>query len=222
MNDGTLSDEELVALFRGPSGDGPSAQEADSAWSSFLEKFEPRLRSTCRFWMSRYGRPDEAEDRFQDVVALLCRDNYRPIREFAVGRARMSTWLTTIATNSCRGWFRSRDRTVFAPERDGEGGERTKELPDPGGDPLTELSDDEEGRRMIGALSKCIAGLEEKRRLVLVTRLLCQLAFERNVTMSEVGRIHGDSPQKTKYRLDTALESLRDCVEQDLAEEETP
>jgi RNA polymerase sigma factor (sigma-70 family) len=206
MKDEPLTDEELVALFRGPAGDGPSDEEA--AWSCFLAEFEGRIRYTCRFWMNRYGRPDEAEDRFQDVIVLLSKDNYRPIRDFAVGRAKMSTWVTAIATNACRGWFRSRDRTVFAPEPVGQPAPEAK---DPDAiDPLGLLADDESGRLTIKALSHCVRDLDPKRQLVFVTRLLCQLAFERRVTMSEVGRIHGDSPQTTKYRLDTTLEQLRE------------
>lgn len=215
MKDAPLTDEELVALFQGPTGDGPSDEEGALAY--FLAEFEGRVRYTCRFWMNRYGKPDEAEDRFQDVIVLLSKDNYRPIRDFAVGRAKMSTWVTAIATNACRGWFRSRDRTVFAPEA--ADSTRPAEPRDPNSvDPLALLTDDESGRLVIQALSHCVGDLDDKRRLVFVTRLLCQLAYDRRVTMSEVGRIHGASPQTTKYRLDTTLDQLRECLQLRLAE----
>ena len=108
-----MTDEELIGLF-GAADEGGR----DAAWAAFLEAFEGRIRYTCRYWMNRYGRPDEAEDHYQDVVVLLCKDNFRAIREFVPGRAKMSTWVSAIATNTCRGWFRSRDRTVWVVRRD--------------------------------------------------------------------------------------------------------
>lgn len=221
VKDVPLPDEELVSEFRGPDGVGPSsAQEADRLWSLFLGAFEGRIRYTCRYWMNRYGRPDEAEDRYQDVIALLCKDNYRPIREFVPGRAKMSTWVSAVATNTCRGWFRTRDRTVWAPEPKGEPDAGPRELVDDDSSSAFDLiSDDEAGHAMVRALAECSTQLDDKRLLVFVARLLLQLAHDRKVTITEVGRLFGDSPQKTKYRLDTTLQLLRDCVAGKLTEE---
>lgn len=203
-----MTDEELIGLF-GAADEGGS----DAAWAAFLDAFEGRIRYTCRYWMNRYGRPDEAEDRFQDVVVLLCKDNFRAIREFVPGRAKMSTWVSAIATNTCRGWFRSRDRTVFAPTTRGGEGEVRPEPADPEAtDPLGAITDDLAGQRMVRALAECSVHLDDKRKMLFVARLLLQLAHDRKVTMSEVGRIFDHSPQRTKYQLDTTLEQLRDCV----------
>ncbi len=199
-----MTDTELVALF-GADGD------RDAAWAAFLEQFEGRIRHCCRYWMNRYGRPDEAEDRFQDVIALLCKDDFRPIREFVPGRAKMSTWVTAIATNTCRGWFRSRDRTVFAPERADESGPTPTVDPE-ATDPLQSISDDQRGQLMVRALAECAGSLDSKRQKLFVARLLLQLAHDRKVTMSEVGRIFDYSPQRTKFQLDTTLQQLRDCI----------
>lgn len=221
MKDVPITDEELVALFQGPEGDGPSsAQESEHLWELFLGAFEGRIRYTCRYWMNRYGRPDEAEDRFQDVIALLCKDNYRPIREFEPGRAKMSTWVSAVANNTCRGWFRGRDRTVWAPEPGGASDGGPAEPVDAAGlGALDQISDDEAGQAMVRALAECSTQLDDKRLLVFVARLLLQLAHDRKVTMTEVGRLFGDSPQKTKYRLDTTLQQLRDCVTSKLGED---
>ena len=70
----------------------------------------------------------------------------------------------------------------------------------------------EDAQDAIRALSNCINGLDEKRRLMMVTKLLCHVAFDRSPTTTEVGRMHGASPQTTKYRLDRAMDLLRDCI----------
>jgi len=202
-----VTDEEIIGLF-GATDEG----ESEAAWAAFLEAFEGRIRYTCRYWMNRYGRPDEAEDRFQDVIALLCKDNYRPIREFVPGRATMSTWASAIATNTCRGWFRGRDRTVFAPTSTDVGGTRPEPADPEATDPLGAITDDIAGQRLVRAMAECAVHLDDKRQMIFIARLLLQLAHDRKVTMSEVGRIFDHSPQRTKYQLDATLEQLRDCV----------
>ena len=205
--DARVADAEILALFHDP----PAGASLEGAWTTFLRSYDRTIRFTCAYWMRRYGRVDETEDRIQDVYEKLCRDDFKAIRAFAPGRAKVTTWLTTIANNVCKGWVRSRDRTVFVAESEpGVGPDRAD------GDwiDVVELigrADD--AQESIRSLSECINALDPKRRLMMVTKLLCHVAFDRRPTITEVGAMHGASPQTTKYRLDKAMDLLRECVE---------
>jgi len=196
---------EVLALF-----DAPAGADREPAWTTFLAHYDRTIRFTCAYWMRRFGRPDEADDRVQDVYERLCRDDFKAIRDFTPGRARVTTWLTTIANNACKGWARGRDNTVFVAESEpGAGPDRA----DSGWVDVVEMiGRAQDGEAAIRALSRCINELDDKRRLMMVTKLLCQVAFDRKPTTTEVGRMHGASPQTTKYRLDKAMELLRECV----------
>jgi RNA polymerase sigma factor (sigma-70 family) len=201
-----IIDLKVLALFDAPA-EGASME---AAWTTFLEHYDRTIRFTCAYWMRRFGRTDETEDRIQDVYEKLCRDDFKAIRAFKPGRAKVTTWLTTIANNVCKGWVRSRDRSVFVAESEpGVGPDRA----DPSWISVTELvGQAEDAQESIRALSECINALDSKRRLMMVTRLLCQVAFDRRPSITEVGRMHGASPQTTKYRLDRAMELLRECL----------
>ena len=190
--------------------DPHSGVSREDAWATFLEHYDRKIRFATAYWMRRFGRVDETEDRIQDTYERLCRDDYRAIRAFRPDRAKVTTWLTTIVNNVCKGWARSRDRTVFVADSEpGVGIERA----DTGWIDVVEvIGRAEDAQGAIRALSTCINGLDEKRRLMMVTKLLCHVAFERQPTTTEVGRMHGASPQTTKYRLDRAMELLRECI----------
>lgn len=200
-----LSDAEVLARF-----DAPGGAAKEDAWTTFLAHYDRTIRFTCGYWMRRYGRPDEADDRIQEVYLKLCRDDFRALREFTPGRARVTTWLTTVCNNVCKGWARTRDRTVFVAES--EPGAMPDRADPAWVDVVEMIGKAQDAEVAIRALSKCINELDEKRRLMMVTKLLCQVAFDRKPTTTEVGRMHGASPQTTKYRLDKAMELLRECV----------
>jgi RNA polymerase sigma factor (sigma-70 family) len=205
-SEATLSDVEVLALFR----DAPTAAAREAAWNTFLAHYDRTIRFTCAYWMRRFGRADEAEDRIQDVYEKLLRDDFHAIRAFAPGRARVTTWLATIANNVCKGWVRGRDNTVFVAESEpGAGPDRADSR---WVDVVEMIGQAEDAEVAIRALSRCINELDDKRRLMMVTKLLCQVAFDRKPTTTEVGRMHGASPQTTKYRLDKAMDLLRECV----------
>ncbi len=130
----------------------------------------------------------------------------------------MSTWVTRIATNSCNEWLRSRNKPVWKREQKDEDRPKLEQI-EPGPDPFDLLRDAEDGQRLVGAMAHCIAELDDKRQVAVLTRLLMQLAFDgKRVTVSEIGRVLGASPQLMKYRMDTAVERLRTCVGKQLAE----
>jgi RNA polymerase sigma factor (sigma-70 family) len=205
-----LTDEELIALFVA-SDEG----DQEDAWKAFIDLFGRRIRSACRFRMARY--PEEIDDRVQAVFVRLCKDNCRPIREFEVGIAKMSSWVHKVAINECNSWLRSRDKPIWKPEAPGSGTTALDPVDTKGPDVLSTLTDDEDGRRLVVALADCAMKLDPKRQHLFIARLLLQVSTEGKVTMSEVGRLFGHSPQRTKYQLDATLAQLARCVEKKLA-----
>ncbi len=213
-----MTDDELVALFQGPDGNGPAKAEEARAWAAFEAAFGDRIQRTCQHVMRRSGRPEEVEDMAQRTRERLLRDRYSALRRFRVGEAKMSTWVTRIATNTCYEWLRSRNNPRWAPG-DGDPDRPQADQPDPAPDPFDLLRSSADGKKLVGALAHCIAELDDKRLVTVLTRLLLQVAFEEErPNLSEVGRILGASPQTTKYRMDTAVDLLRDCVQGQLAQ----
>ncbi len=214
-----MTDEELVALFQGPDGDGPAAADEARAWAAFEAAFGDRIRRTCQYVMRRSGRPEEAEDMAQRAREKFLRDRYRALRLFRLGEAKMSTWVTRIASNVCYEWLRSRNNPVWA-RGEGDPDRPVKQQVDPTPDQFQLLRGSADGKKLVGAMAHCISDLDDKRLTTVLTRLLLQIAFEEErPNLSEVGRILGASPQTTKYRMDTAVEQLRACVAGRLAVE---
>lgn len=212
-----MTDEELVELFQGPDGNGPSMAEEAGAWAAFEAAFGERIRRTCVHVMRRSGRAEEADDMAQRTREKLIRDRYAALRRFRVGEAKMSTWVTRIASNVCYEFLRSRNNPKWAPGAGDPDRPQHVEV-DPAPDPFQALRDSADGKRLVGAMAHCIAELDDKRLVTVLTRLLLQVAFEEErANLSEVGRILGASPQTTKYRMDTAVDRLRACVSGQLA-----
>lgn len=212
-----MTDEQIVALFQGVDGEGPSREDEGRAWAAFEAEVGDRIRRTCEYTMRRAGHPEESDDMVQKTRMKLVKDRYRAIRSFRLGEAKMTTWVTRIATNSCNEWLRSRNKPVWTREQKDEDRPKAEQV-EPGPDPFELLGAAEGGQRMVAAMAHCIASLDDKRQVAVLTRLLMQLAFEgQRVTVSEIGRVLGASPQLMKYRMDTAVEQLRTCVGKQLA-----
>lgn len=210
-----MTDSEVVELFKAAYAQGGDLALRDRSWKSFVDLFGRTIDFTVRRWTRHYRHPDEADDLIQEVYVRLQRQDCRALREFVVGRARMKTWLITICTNVCLGWYRSRNRPVFAPvpaasddslstSRDRKDEDAT--LAD------VALVGEEEARRKIRILAHCISELDETKRIFFITRLLGIITYERNLSITDIGRIHDTGPQTAKYRLDTAQELLAKCM----------
>ncbi len=68
-----------------------------TAWDRFVTRFAPVIFAAVRRELGPAGRGEDAEDVAQDVFIRLCAREFRLIRNYDAGRAKLSTWLTVIA-----------------------------------------------------------------------------------------------------------------------------
>ena len=68
-----------------------------TAWDRFVTRFAPVIFAAVRRKLGPAGRGEDAEDVAQDVFIRLCAREFRLIRNYDAGRAKLSTWLTVIA-----------------------------------------------------------------------------------------------------------------------------
>ncbi len=67
------------------------------AWNRFVTRFAPVIFAAVRRKLVPAGRSEDAEDVAQDVFIRLCARDFRLVRNYDPGRAKLSTWLTVIA-----------------------------------------------------------------------------------------------------------------------------
>jgi RNA polymerase sigma-70 factor (ECF subfamily) len=79
------------------------------AWDGFCRRYAPAIHGAVRRAFAG-GRPsqDDVLDAAQEVFVRLCRDDFRLLREFDPGRAKLSTWLGVIAFSAAVDWLRRR------------------------------------------------------------------------------------------------------------------
>ncbi len=68
-----------------------------AAWDRFVARFAPVIFAAVRRKLVPAGRGEDAEDVAQDVFIRLCARDFRLVRNYDAGRAKLSTWLTVIA-----------------------------------------------------------------------------------------------------------------------------
>ncbi|HLW26236.1 MAG TPA: sigma-70 family RNA polymerase sigma factor [Kiloniellales bacterium] len=70
------------------------------AWEGFIRAAAPLVLAAVRRALARAGRNDEAEDVVQQVFERLCREDFRLLRTYDPGRAKLSTWLSVVANST--------------------------------------------------------------------------------------------------------------------------
>jgi RNA polymerase sigma-70 factor (ECF subfamily) len=68
-----------------------------AAWDRFVARFAPVIFAAVRRKLVPAGRVEDAEDVAQDVFIRLCARDFRLVRNYDAGRAKLTTWLTVIA-----------------------------------------------------------------------------------------------------------------------------
>ena len=70
------------------------------AWDRFVADHAAVIYAAVRRKLAPSGRLDEAEDVAQDVFVKLCRNDFKVLRSFDPERAKLTTFLTVIATTT--------------------------------------------------------------------------------------------------------------------------
>lgn len=70
------------------------------AWNDFVRRFAGIVFAAVQRRLIPAGRPDEVEDVVQEVFLRLCKAEHRLLRSYDPARARLSTWLTVVATSA--------------------------------------------------------------------------------------------------------------------------
>lgn len=148
-----------------------AAQSGDSrALDRLLREHQPRIHAVCR---RIAGNDADALDATQEALIAVVRGLPR-----FDGRARFSTWVYRVATNSCLDELRRRKRrpVVGLPEYDGV----PIDQPDTSGPSL----DDKVADQML--IDRALADLPEDFRAAVVLRDLCQLDYAEIAEVLEI------------------------------------
>ncbi|HSY41313.1 MAG TPA: RNA polymerase sigma factor [Polyangia bacterium] len=190
--DGDLSDEQLLAAYRG--GDV-------RAFEKLLARYERPIWSFLR----RFVRDAEAaEDLLQEVFLRVVRDAQESGPAWK-GDAKFSTWLYTIARNLCIDRARRSAVRGSVPSIDGPSGAdaETETLheriaaPGPSTDAVVA------GREAAIRIDRAVAALPDDQREVFLMREVMELPF------AEIASVVGVSEPTVKSRMRYALEKLR-------------
>jgi len=79
---------------------GPLLAGSKAAWNRFVARYAPVIYAGVRRKLVPAGRAEDAEDVAQDVFLRLCRRDFHLLRSYDPARARLTTWLTIIATSA--------------------------------------------------------------------------------------------------------------------------
>lgn len=169
------------------------------AWAALYQRHLPRIMGTCmQMTRDREMAADLAQDTFVKII--------RGIDKFD-GRARFTTWITTIAMNVCRSKFRSeklrRHASLDAPSRTRD----DKTLPEPAQlsepDGVSGVEANEDRDRVLAALSR----LDPDQRAVLI------LADSQGLSYEHIAGTLGVAVGTVKSRLFRARTALRQQME---------
>jgi RNA polymerase sigma-70 factor (ECF subfamily) len=201
-----------LGLLRTP-GDSQAGGDADDdlplieaarrgdreAWATLYQRHLPRIMGTCmQMTHDRELAADLAQDTFVKII--------RAIDKFD-GRARFTTWITTIAMNVCRSKFRSeklrRHASLDAPAR----GRDDTSLPEPAQptepNGVSRVEANEDRDRVLAALSR----LDPDQRAVLI------LADSQGLSYEHIAGTLGVAVGTVKSRLFRARSALRQQME---------
>jgi len=179
----TKSDHELIADY----------QNGDSKALEIL--FERYKKPVLNFALRVTGNRADAEDVVSEVMMILLvkKEKYQPTAKF-------STWLFTIARNSCINKLRKRKNIFSMWMQNSENGEyEVLDLPDTGALPDHLIKEKE----MTAQVKKAIEKLPDTQREALVLREYQNLSYE------EIRQILNCSLENVKILIFRARERLR-------------
>jgi RNA polymerase sigma-70 factor (ECF subfamily) len=86
------------------------------AWNHFVRQFAGVVYAAVQRRLIPAGRGDEVEDVVQEVYVRLCKADFRLLRSYDPARARLSTWLTVVATSASIDYLRRQRMAKIAIE----------------------------------------------------------------------------------------------------------
>ena len=87
------------------------------AWDAFVARYAPVIYAAVRKRLVPAGREGEVEDVAQDVFVKICNNDHRLLRNFDPGKARLTTWLTVIASSSSIDHLRRNSRQTSSVDQ---------------------------------------------------------------------------------------------------------
>ncbi len=78
------------------------------AWNRFVQRHARVIYAAVQRRLVPAGRANEADDVAQDVFLKLCGRDFHLLRRYDPGRAKLTTWLTVIATSTAIDHLRRR------------------------------------------------------------------------------------------------------------------
>jgi RNA polymerase sigma-70 factor (ECF subfamily) len=155
-----------------------------AAWDRFVAQASRVVFAAVHRRLGPAGRSDEAEDVVQEVFVKLCRGDFKLLRGFAPARAKLSTFLTVVATTTAIDHLRRNRQASHAVE----------DLPE------SLLSQDPDYVERV----KIPEGLLSGRQKAVMT-----LLYDRDMDAAEAANLLGIDPQTVRSMHHKALTKLR-------------
>lgn len=83
-----------------------------AAWNGFVQRYARIIYAAVQRRLVPAGRAGEVEDVAQDVFVRLCKRDFHLLRSYDSRRAKLTTWLTVIATSASIDHLRKNSRTM--------------------------------------------------------------------------------------------------------------
>ncbi len=177
--------------------EGPADLEAllagdKAAWDRFVARHAAVIYAAVRRRLAPAGRNADADDVVQDVFLRLCQHDFRLLRSYDAGRARLTTWLTIIANSAAIDHLRRQKR-------------RTEDIEDQPEAVLAVAAVEPERVKIPDGV------ISPRQALVL------ELLYRRDMTPAEAGAAMGIDPQTVRSMHHKALVKLRAHFQAEMA-----
>ncbi len=154
------------------------------AWNRFVALYARVVYAAVHRRLVTAGRLDEVEDVAQDVFLKICRENFKLLRNYDRNRAKLTTWLTVIATTTSIDHLRRRSLATTPIDK------------------VPEAALSVEPR--IAETVEIPADLLSARQALII-----ELLYRREMEVIEVARLLGIEPQTVRSTHHKAMEKLR-------------
>jgi len=186
-----------MARMGGKMADGEAREIADgvdldrmvrgdkAAWDGFVARYARVVFAAVQRRLGPAGRGGEVEDVVQDVFLRLCARDFRLVRNYDPARARLTTWLSVVATSTSIDHLRRQKGGTQPLESVPEARLAT----DPPKDPVR---------------IKIPSGLLSPRQAVIL-----EMLYQREMEVAEAAEALGIAPQTVRSMHHKALTKLR-------------